>query len=43
MITVLYCANPKTVNTRIISGMLFCCEDKANQMQDEKTASYNAN
>ena len=32
-----YCPNPKTVNTRIISGMLLCCEEKANQMQDEKT------
>ena len=31
-----YCANPKTVNTRIISGMFLCCEEKANQMQDEK-------
>ena len=31
-----YCANPKTVNTRIISGMLLCCEEKANQVQDEK-------
>ena len=29
-----YCANPKTVNTRIISGLLLCCEEKANQMQD---------
>ena len=28
-----YCANPKPVNTRIISGMLLCCEEKANQMQ----------
>ena len=36
-----YCANPKTVNTRIISGMLLCCEEKANQMQDKKTASCN--
>ena len=34
----LYCANPKTVNTRIISGMLLCFEEKANQMQDEKTS-----
>ena len=38
-----YCANPKTVNTRIISGMLLCCEKKANQRQDRKTASCNAN
>ena len=36
-----YCANPKTVNTRIVCGMLLCCEEKANQMQDEKTASCN--
>ena len=35
--------NPKTVNTRIISGMLLCCEEKANQMQDEKTTSCNGN
>ena len=38
-----YCANPKTVNTRIISGMLLCCEEKANQMQDEKTVSCSGN
>ena len=38
-----YCVNPKTVNTRIISGMLFCWEEKANQTQDEKTASCNSN
>ena len=38
-----YRANPKTVNTRIISGMLSCCEEKANQMQDEKNASCNGN
>ena len=38
-----YCANPKTVNTRIISGMLLCWEEKANQTQDEKTASNNGN
>ena len=38
-----YCANPKTVNTRIISRMLLSCEEKANQMQDEKTASCNGN
>ena len=31
-----YCANPKIVNTRIISGMLLCGEEKANQMQDKK-------
>ena len=37
------CANPKTVNTRIISGMLLCCEEKANQVQDEKTTSGNGN
>ena len=35
-----YCANPKTVNTRIISGKLLCCEEKANQVQDEKSASW---
>ena len=30
------------MNTRIISGMLLCCEEKANQMQNEKkNASYN--
>ena len=40
---VTYCANPKTVNTRIISGKLLCCEEKTNQMQDEKTASCNGN
>ena len=35
-----YCTNLKTVNTRIISGMLLFCEEKANQMQDkEKNAS----
>ena len=33
--------NPKTVNTGTISGMLLCCEEKANQMQVEKTASRN--
>ena len=38
-----YCANPKTVNTRIIFGMLLCWEEKANQTQDEKTASCNGN
>ena len=38
-----YCANPKIMNTRIISGMLLCCEEKANQMQDENTASFNSN
>ena len=27
------------MNTRIIFGMLLCCEEKANQMQEEKTAS----
>ena len=31
------------MNTRIISGMLLCCEEKANQMQGEKTASCNGN
>ena len=31
------------MNTRIISGTLLCCEEKANQMQDEKTASCNGN
>ena len=36
---VAYCANPKAVNTRIISGMLLCCKEKANQMQDENNAS----
>ena len=35
-----YSANPKTVNTRIISGMLLCCEEKANQTHVEKTASF---
>ena len=39
----LYCASPKTVNTRITSGMLLCCKGKANQMQDEKAASCNSN
>ena len=39
----IYCANPKTVTTRIISGMLLCCEEKAKQMQDEKTTSCNGN
>ena len=38
-----YCANPKTVNTRIIFGILLCCEEKANQMQDGKTARCNGN
>ena len=32
----------ESVNIRIISGMLLCCEEKANQMQDEKTASCSA-
>ena len=36
-------ANPKTVNTRIISGMFLCCDKKANQMQDKKTAGCNGN
>ena len=36
-----YCANPKTVNTAIIFGMLLCCEVKGNQMQDGKTARCN--
>ena len=31
------------MNTRIISGMLLCCEEKANQMQDKKNASSNGN
>ena len=31
-----YCANPKTVNPRIISGKLLCRKEKAKQMQDEK-------
>ena len=31
------------MNSRIISGMLLCCEEKANQMQDEKSASCNGN
>ena len=35
---IFYCANPKTVNTRIIFGILLCCKEKANQMQDGKTA-----
>ena len=38
-----YFENPKTVNTRIISGMLLCCEEKANQMEDEKTTNRNSN
>ena len=38
-----YCANPKTVNTRIIFGILLCCEEKANQMPDGKTARCNSN
>ena len=38
-----YCVNPKTVNTRIIFGILLCCEEKANQMQDGKTARCNGN
>ena len=29
--------NLKTVNTRITCGMLLCCKEKANQIQDEKT------
>ena len=29
------------MNTRIISGMLLCCEEKASQMQGEKPASSN--
>ena len=33
--TLVYCVNPKTMTT-IISGMLLCYEEKANQMQDEK-------
>ena len=31
------------MNTRKISGMLLCWEEKANQTQDEKTASCNGN
>ena len=31
------------MNTRIISGMLLCCEEKARQTQDEKNASCNGN
>ena len=38
-----YCTNPKTVNTRIFSGTFLCCEEKANQMQDEKNTSCNDN
>ena len=38
-----HCANPKTVNIRIISEMLLWCEQKANQMQDERKASRNGN
>ena len=34
-----YYANAKIVTTKIISGMLLCCEEKANQMQDEETES----
>ena len=36
--SICYCMHPKTVNTKIISGMLLCCKEKANQRQDEKTA-----
>ena len=32
-----YCANPKTMNTGIVPGMLLCCNEKANQIQDEKS------
>ena len=39
----IYCTNPKTVNTIIISGMLLCGKEKANKIQDEKTASCNDN
>ena len=38
-----YCVNSKTVNTRIISGILLCCEEKANQVQDDKTTNCNGN
>ena len=41
--SVLYCANLKSMNSRFFSEMLLCCEEKANQMQDEKTASCNGN
>ena len=40
---VYYCVNPKTVNTRIIPGMLLCYGEKASQMQDQKTAGCNGN
>ena len=40
--------NPKIVNTRsvtvncrVISGMLLCCTEKANQMQEEKRCNGN--
>ena len=36
-----YCANPKTVNTRIIFMNVFVLRGKDNQMQGEKIASYN--
>ena len=36
-----FCVNPKTMDTRIISGMLLCCMEKGNQMQDENTTSCN--
>ena len=39
----IYCANQKTVKTRIIFGILLCWEEKANQMQDGKTARSNGN
>lgn len=39
----LYCASPKTVNTRITSGMLLCCKEYANQVQDGKAARFNSN
>ena len=31
-----YCANPKTVNTRIIFGILLCCEEKPIRCKMEK-------
>ena len=30
-------------SARIISGMLLCCEENANQMQDVKTTICNSN
>ena len=41
-ITCIICyANPKSVNTRLISTMLLRCMEKANQIQDEIATSCN--